>query len=84
MGERTSYEPGTICQVGLATPDPVAATAFYTSLFSWQAEDMSAGESGVFTAMRHDGKHVAILYRQNAASSGRASSAPLDVLHLRR
>ena len=33
MGERTDYEHGTFCWVGLATSDVAAATAFYTSLF---------------------------------------------------
>src|SRR5918994_1938290 len=43
MGERTRYEPGTFCWVGLATSDPAGAQAFYTSLFGWQAEDLPAG-----------------------------------------
>jgi hypothetical protein len=31
MGDRTRYEPGTFCWVGLATSDPDSAKAFYTS-----------------------------------------------------
>jgi hypothetical protein len=31
MGERTRYEPGMFCWVGLATPDPAGSKAFYTS-----------------------------------------------------
>ena len=36
MGERTRYEPGAFCWVGLATSDVEAAKAFYTNLFGWQ------------------------------------------------
>jgi predicted enzyme related to lactoylglutathione lyase len=43
MGERTRYEPGTFCWVGLATSNPAAARAFYTSLFGWDADVLSAG-----------------------------------------
>jgi catechol 2,3-dioxygenase-like lactoylglutathione lyase family enzyme len=52
MGERTRYDPGTFCWVGLATSDPARARAFYTSLFGWQAEDVSAGEAGTYTLLR--------------------------------
>jgi uncharacterized protein len=58
------YEAGTFCWVGLATSDPAAASAFYTSLFGWHAEELSAGEAGDYTILRHAGEDVAILYRQ--------------------
>jgi predicted enzyme related to lactoylglutathione lyase len=74
MGERTLYEPGTFCWVGLATSDPVAATAFYTSLFGWSAEELQAGEAGTFTMLRRGGADVAILYRQQPQA--RAAGAP--------
>src|SRR5215212_161647 len=74
MGERTRYEPGTFCWVGLATSDPDAAKAFYTSLFGWQAEDLPAGAAGTFTILRQGGKDVAILYRQ--MPEARAAGAP--------
>src|SRR6266516_273607 len=74
MGERTGYEPGTLCWVGLATSDPVGAKAFYTSLFSWQAEDLGAGAVGAFTLLRHGGQDVAVLYRQ--MPEARAAGAP--------
>jgi len=45
MGERTRYRPGTFCRAGLATSDPAAAVAFYTSLF-----DCSAGSTRPVTA----------------------------------
>lgn len=74
MGARTRYEPGAFCWVGLATSDPARAKAFYASLFGWQAEDLAAGEAGTYTTLRHDGKDVAILYRQTAEA--RAAGAP--------
>ncbi len=73
MGERTRYEPGTFCWVGLAASDPAAATAFYTRLLGWQAEALPAGE-GTYTVLRRAGEDVAILYRQTAQA--RAAGAP--------
>jgi len=64
IGERTRYEPGTFCWVGLATSDPGSAKAFYTSLFGWQAGDLEAGAAGTYTTLRHGGEEVAILYMQ--------------------
>lgn len=74
MGERTRYAPGTFCWTGLATSDPAAATAFYTSLFGWEAAALSAGQAGTYTILRHTGKEVAILYQQTAQA--RAAGAP--------
>jgi uncharacterized protein len=74
VGERTRYEPGTFCWVGLATSDPDSAKAFYTSLFGWEAEDLSAGAAGTYTMLRHGGMEVAILYRQQPEA--RAAGAP--------
>ena len=73
MGERTRYEPGTFCWVGLATSDPDSAKAFYTRLFGWAAEDLSAGAAGTYT-MRYGAREVAILYRQQPEA--RAAGAP--------
>ncbi len=64
MGERTHYEPGTFCWVGLAASDVAGAKAFYSDLFGWHTEDLSAGDAGTFTLLRHHGKDVAILYIQ--------------------
>jgi uncharacterized protein len=61
MGERTHYEPGTFCWVGLATSDPAAAEQFYTGLFGWEAEELSAGEAGTYTMLRRRAQDVAIL-----------------------
>jgi len=74
MGERTRYDPGTFCWVGLATFDVASAKAFYGSLFGWQAVDLEAGVAGTYTVLRHRGKEVAILYSQQPEA--RAAGAP--------
>jgi predicted enzyme related to lactoylglutathione lyase len=74
VGERTHYEPGTFCWVGLATSDPPVAERFYTGLFGWEAEELSAGEAGPYAALRQDGMDVAIVYRQQPEA--RAAGAP--------
>jgi uncharacterized protein len=74
MGERTRYEPGTFCWVGLATSEPDRAKAFYTGLFGWHAEDLEAGAAGTYTALRLGGEEVAILYLQQPEA--RAAGAP--------
>ena len=74
MAERTSYEPGAFCWVGLATSDPDGAQAFYARLFAWTPEELPAGEAGYYTLLRRDAQEVAILYRQTAEA--RAAQAP--------
>jgi uncharacterized protein len=74
MGQRTRYDPGTFCWVGLATSDVDAAKAFYGSLFGWEAKDLQAGDAGAYTTLRHGGEDVAILYRQQPQA--RAAGAP--------
>src|SRR5918992_1345344 len=74
MALRTRYEPGTFCWVGLATSDPAAAERFYTSLFGWEAEELSAGGAGTYTMLRREDHDVAILYRQQPEA--RAAGAP--------
>lgn len=74
MMKRTSYQPGTFCWVGLATSDPEPAKGFYASLFGLQAEDLPAGDAGIYTLMRHRSEDVAILYRQTAEA--RSAGAP--------
>jgi uncharacterized protein len=69
--EVSRYAPGSFCWVGLATSDRAAATAFYTSLFGWEAEALAAG---AYTLLRRDGGEVAILYRQTPQA--RAAGAP--------
>jgi predicted enzyme related to lactoylglutathione lyase len=74
MGERTRYDPGTFCWVGLATSDVAAAKAFYRSLFGWDVEDLEAGAAGAYATLRRGGSEVAILYRQQPEA--RAAGAP--------
>jgi uncharacterized protein len=74
MALRTHHEPGTFCWAGLATSDPGAATAFYTQLFEWEAEELAAGAAGRFTMLRRAGHDVAILYLQQPEA--RAAGAP--------
>ena len=74
MGERTHYEPGTFCWVGLATSDPAAAEQFYTGLFGWEAEQLSGGGAGRYTMLRRSAHDVATLYRQQPEA--RAAAAP--------
>jgi predicted enzyme related to lactoylglutathione lyase len=70
-GERLAYEPGVFCWVGLATSDPVGAKLFYTGLFGWSGEDVSAV---AFTILRQGADDVAILYSQTPEA--RAAGAP--------
>jgi predicted enzyme related to lactoylglutathione lyase len=74
MGERTRYDAGTFCWVGLATSDTAAARAFYGGLFGWQDEDLDAGAAGAYTTLRRGGEEVAKLYRQQPQA--RAAGAP--------
>jgi uncharacterized protein len=74
-GARGRYEPGAFCWVGLASSDPVAAKAFYASLFGWQSEDLRAGDFGTYASLRRDGAEVAILYRQTREARA-ARAAP--------
>ena len=66
MGKRERYEPGTFCWVDLATTDPAGAKAFYGELFGWEAEDIPAGEAGIYTMLRLDGDEVCALYKMEA------------------
>jgi predicted enzyme related to lactoylglutathione lyase len=58
MAEFTSYAPGTPCWVDLAASDPDAASAFYTSLFGWEVQDLGPDAGGYRMALK-DGKLVA-------------------------
>jgi predicted enzyme related to lactoylglutathione lyase len=74
MGQRTRYDPGTFCWVGLATSDVAAGKAFYGSLFGWEATDLQAGAAGAYTMLRLGAEDVAILYRQQPEA--RVAGAP--------
>ena len=66
MGKRERYGPGTFCWVDLATTDPAGAKAFYGELFGWEAEDVPAGEAGIYTMLRLGGDEVCTLYELDA------------------
>jgi uncharacterized protein len=67
-----SYAPGTFCWADLGTPDAGAAKRFYTALFGWTAEDRPMGPGAFYTMLTHQGRAVAALYPQDAASGGGA------------
>jgi predicted enzyme related to lactoylglutathione lyase len=75
IGERGRHEPGSFCWIGLASSDPADANAFYASLFGWQGEGLPAGDVGTYWALRHDGREVAIVYRQTPEARA-ARAAP--------
>ncbi|HEX8053517.1 MAG TPA: VOC family protein, partial [Thermoleophilaceae bacterium] len=64
MGERTEYKPGTFSWAELATTDPDGAKGFYGGLFGWEAQDMPAGESGVYTMCSLRGSYVGAVMEQ--------------------
>jgi predicted enzyme related to lactoylglutathione lyase len=65
MAEVTSYEPGTPSYIDLATTDLDAAKHFYGALFDWDAQDMPAGDQGIYTMLSKQGKEVAGAYQMN-------------------
>lgn len=84
MAERSRHESGTFCWVGLATSDPAAAERFYTSLFGWEAQELSAGAAGAFTMLRRAGAEVALLYRQQPDARAVGTPPHWTLLHLGR
>ena len=70
MGERDSYPVGTFCWADLGTTEGPDAKTFYTALFGWDAEDLPAGEDGVYTMFRKQGRDVAALYEMGADERG--------------
>jgi uncharacterized protein len=74
MGERDVYAPGLFCWADLGTTEGAAAKAFYTSLLGWEAEDLGAGEDGVYTMFRRGGRDVAALYEMGPAERGQLPS----------
>jgi uncharacterized protein len=65
MGERESYAPGTFCWADLGTTDADAATAFYTTVFGWEAVDAEVGDAGTYTTFKLDGRDVAAMYEMD-------------------
>jgi hypothetical protein len=70
VGERTEYKPGTFSWVELATNDPSGAKRFYGKLFGWEAEDMPAGDAGVYTMCRLRGSYVGAMMEQGEQERG--------------
>lgn len=62
MTEFTTHRPGTFCWADLATTDAESAKVFYTGLFGWTAQDVPAGEAGVYTMLNKGDKVAAALY----------------------
>jgi predicted enzyme related to lactoylglutathione lyase len=58
MAEMAKYEPGTPSWVDLGTPDPAAASRFYSDLFNWTIEE-GPPEFGGYRMCLLDGKPVA-------------------------
>ena len=73
-GRAHALRAGHVLLGGTRHTRPAGATSFYRTLIGWQAEELSAGEAGAYTALRLDGKDVAILYRQQPEA--RAAGAP--------
>jgi uncharacterized protein len=65
-----TYAPGTFCWADLGTPDPVAATRFYTALFAWTADPRPMGPDAYYTMFQLEGRPVAALYKQEAVQQG--------------
>jgi predicted enzyme related to lactoylglutathione lyase len=74
MGERDSYAAGTFCWADLGTTDAAAAREFYTDLFGWEAEDLPAGEGGVYVMFRRNGRDVAALYEMGESERAQLSA----------
>jgi len=74
MGKRTRYEPGTFCWTDPATAGPEGTKAFYGGLLGWEAEDMPAGESSIYTMLRLEGDYVAGLYEMGAEQREQGAS----------
>jgi predicted enzyme related to lactoylglutathione lyase len=60
MPKRSSYAPGTPSWVDLMTGDVPGATAFYTDLFGWTAEEMRDSDGGhIYSLLSLNGDVVA-------------------------
>lgn len=57
-----SHTPGAFCWAEVGTVDTRKTKAFYSELFGWKYEDKPAGEFGVYTMCKSQGKDLAGLY----------------------
>lgn len=62
MPEIKKHTPGSFCWAEVATLDAQKTKAFYSELFGWKYEDRPAGEFGIYTMCKLDGKDLAGLY----------------------
>ena len=66
-GEETGYQHGLFSWADVSAPDPAAASAFYSALFVWHAEDQHMPDgSSMYTMFSQDGKATAGLGQQPA------------------
>jgi len=63
MPEIKKHAPGSFCWAEVGTNDTKKTKAFYSELFGWKYEDKPAGEFGVYTMCKQDGKDLAGLYQ---------------------
>lgn len=62
MPEIQTHPAGTFCWVDLATTDAQAATAFYTGLFGWIAQDLPTDRGIPYTMLFKGAKRVTALF----------------------
>lgn len=62
MSEIKEHAPSTFCAVELATNDSAAAATYYGALFGWTTEDMPAGDEGVYTRFKLDGREASAMF----------------------
>src|SRR5688572_831772 len=62
MPEITNHPPGAFCWAEVGTVNTKKTKSFYGELFGWKYEDKPAGEFGVYTMCKSQGKDLAGLY----------------------
>ncbi len=62
MPEIKNHTPGAFCWAEVGTVNAKKTKAFYSELFGWKYEDKPAGEFGVYSMCKSDGKELAGLY----------------------
>jgi predicted enzyme related to lactoylglutathione lyase len=61
----SKHAPGTFCWAELATSNQKAATAFYTQLFGWKANESPMADGSTYTMLEKEGEQVGALYQQD-------------------
>jgi predicted enzyme related to lactoylglutathione lyase len=67
MATMTSYPNGHLCWVDLMSRERASASAFYCSLFGWEADDQDTDAGPPYTIFTLDGQQVAGLGEMSAA-----------------